>query len=843
MRYLVVILFLFLQSHLFAQISGVVVDALTEKGINYVSIRYEGQPDYTVTDIDGFFSIPRRNSYRIKVSAVGYKSTYIKVSPRTPNVIKISLSPDIQEIKEVQVMGKRAKYSRKNNPAMELMRRVIDSKAHNDVIYNPSYQYENYKKVVLVANDLKETDLIKEKAEVKQSLFSNQIEYNPLINKTVLPLHIEETVTRKTRKDGTMHEEMFGHMSSGVVNFSENSSEFMNKIIGDISDDIDIYKDKIRILQQEFVSPTSTSALSFYRYYIADTLLLGNERCIEVYFTPNNQQDFGFNGVLYICNDSDLHIKKAELSLPRKTDVNHIGNITIKQEYARLKEGLWGLQNDDMYVELNILGLVKNTAVIRSSKRSNYEIGSNVMWGALNREKINKETTDVAFWNQHRAIPLSKSEQSLSDFAESIHNKKGLKYIFLAMRYMIDDYVSFTDEKHQASAFELGPIKSAISSNPIDGLRLLIGGRTTSVLSQHSFFQGYVSSGLKSKKLYYNWKYTFSFEKISKEPWEFPINQISISSEYDIISPSQKFQDIDKNNVFTSMTVSPLKNFYWYNRQTVEYNKEINSKISYKIGAKLESVAPASLEGTDEGVSFLTMSGEAIDKIRTSELMLSLRYALGEKFIITKSGRYLVNKDVTILKLAHSFAIPYLWGGKKSNMTELSALHRMWLRSFGYADVFLRGSIQWNKVPFPLLVMPKTNLSWISQHESHTFMLMEDLEFLTDKEFMWDIAWSPNGKIFNRIPLLKKLKLREYIAFKGMFGKLTNKNNPFANVNDRTLLIFPSNTQLIGCKPYMEFVFGISNILKFLEVDYVRRLSYTNNKSKNGIRFAINITF
>lgn len=844
MRHLLFILLLFLQSPLYAQITGVVVDALTEEGISYVSLRYEGLPDYAVTDTIGSFSIARRNSYRIMVSAVGYKPTYIKVNARTPDVLRIPLSPDVQEMKEVHVVGKRAKYSRKNNPAVELMRRVVDNKTRNDVIYNPSYQYENYKKVVLVANDLKEADVIKEKAEGSKSLFSNQIEYNPLINKTVLPLHIEESVTRKTRKNGALHEEMLGHNSSGVFNFSENSSEFMNKIFGDLSDDIDIYKDEIRLLQQKFVSPVSASGLSFYRYYIADTLLLGDKPCIEVYFTPSNQQDFGFNGVLYVCNDSDLHVKKAELSLPNKTDVNHISNMTIKQEYSPVNDGVWGLQTDDMYMELNVLGLVKNTAVIRSSKRTNYDMGGDVMYGSLDREKVNKETKDEAFWTQHRSIPLSKSEQSLSGFAENIHGKKGLNIVFLAMRFMVDDYVTFKNDKQELLPFELGPVKSVISSNPVDGLRLLAGGRTNSAFSRHSFFEGYVSSGVKSKKQYYSGKYTYSFEKIDKEPWEFPMNQISVSSEYDIISPAQKFQEADKNSVFTSMTVKPLKNFYWYNRQTIEYNKEISNKLSYKIGAKHETITPALLEGEDEGFSFRTMDGEVVDKIRTTELMLSLRYALGEKYIITKSGRYPINKDVTILKLAHSFAIPNLWGGKASNMTELSALHRLWLKSFGYADLFLRGSVQWNKVPFPLLVMPKTNLSWMAQHDSHTFMLMDDMEFLTDRELTWDVAWSPNGKIFNRIPLLKKLKLREYIAFRGMLGKLTDKNNPFVNTNDRTLLEFPSTTQVIGRKPYMEFVFGISNILKFLEVDYVRRLSYIENgKSKNGVRFAMHFSF
>ena len=844
MKLILILLFVFINLSAYAQIKGIVVDALTEEGISNVSIVYEGLADVAFSDSIGVFSIPRHDSQRLKVTSVGYKTAYVRVGTKTPNFIQICLSPDVQELGEVKVIGKRSKYSRKNNPAVELMRRVIENKKKNDIIYSSSYSFDSYKKVVLVADDITEQDLIKEKSSDKQPWYLNQVEYNSLANKCVLPLQMEETVVRYCNKDGNTNEYMLGHKSAGVANFSETSSEFMNQVIGDISADIDVYKDEIRILQQKFVSPISNSALSFYRYFIADTLSLSNDTCIQVYFTPNNQQDFGFNGTLYICNDSSLHVKKTELSLPRKTDVNHISNITLKEEYCRISDNLWGLRTDDMYLELNVLGLIKNAAVIRSCKHSNFCIGNGAVDYKHERSNINKETTDSLFWADHRTIELSKSEQNLSHFAESIHNKKRLKFLFYTMRYFIDDYISFTNNKNYASKFELGPVKSTVSSNPVDGWRFLLGGRTTSVLSQKSFIQGYVATGLQSRKWYYSAKYTYSFEKVDKEPWEYPMNQIAISSENDIISPSQKFQEIDKNSVFTSFTVRPLKYFYWYNSQKIDYTKETNKQLLYKIGAKFEAIQPALLNDNSNGINFVTTAGNPIRQLRTTELNFSLRYAIGEKYLVNKTGRYPINQDVTIFSLSHSCAIPNFCGGEYlSNMSDFSVFHRAWLKSFGYADVFIRGSIQWNQVPFPLLIMPKTNLSWIAQHNSHTFMLLDDMEFITDREVIWDISWSANGKLFNRIPLLKRLKLREYIGFKGMTGKLTDKNNPIVHNDDDKVFVFPSNTSVIQAKPYMEFVFGVSNIFKFFEIDYIRRLTYSHGKSKNGIRFAININF
>ena len=55
---------------------------------------------------------------------------------------------------------------------------------------------------------------------------------------------------------------------------------------------------------------------------------------------------------------------------------------------------------------------------------------------------------------------------------------------------------------------------------------------------------------------------------------------------------------------------------------------------------------------------------------------------------------------------------------------------------------------------------------------------MEDMEFINDRYLQFNLAWDLAGKLFNRVPLLRRLKLREYVAFKGLWGHLTSKNNP-----------------------------------------------------------------
>lgn len=178
-------------------------------------------------------------------------------------------------------------------------------------------------------------------------------------------------------------------------------------------------------------------------------------------------------------------------------------------------------------------------------------------------------------------------------------------------------------------------------------------------------------------------------------------------------------------------------------------------------------------------------------KFRTTEARIELRYAPGETFINTKQRRLPVNLDAPVFTLSHTTGIKgFLGGDYDYNFTEASIYKRLWLNSWGKIDILAKGGIQWNKVPFPLLIMPAANLSYIISDE--TFNLVNNMEFLNDRYASLDISWDLNGKIFNRIPLLKKLKWREWLGIKCLWGTLTDKNNPTlaANAGDGMLMEF-----------------------------------------------------
>jgi len=243
--------------------------------------------------------------------------------------------------------------------------------------------------------------------------------------------------------------------------------------------------------------------------------------------------------------------------------------------------------------------------------------------------------------------------------------------------------------------------------------------------------------------------------------------------------------------------------------------------------------------------------------VRTTEASVGLRYAPGETYYNTMQRRYPLNANAMVFYAYHSTSFKDVLGGKyASNYSELSFQKRVWPRSWGKMDFYVAAKAQWNQVPFPLLVMPTVNLSWITQHDSHTFELMNNMEFLNDRVLQWQYCWNLNGKLFNRIPGIKKLDLREIILFRGMWGHLTDKNDPEnyrptegQTATNTTLLYFPSGCEeRMGKIPYMEVSVGIHNIFKFLEVDYIYRITYRDkdrypNAIKWGVRFGWNLSF
>ena len=859
----IILLMVMLSLMAHAQLTGTITDAATGDTIFYPSASYKGHHIAVSGNAMGFYSIERHEGWVLTFSAVGYQSKNITITAKTPSVINVKLKPDTKTLAEVVVKQRRGKYSRKDNPAVELMRRVIAAKKKTDLDNHDYYQYNKYQKITLAVNDIQPSD-IDSGFIAKRKWLLDQIETSPYNHKLILPVSVDETVTQHIyRKNPKSEKDIVTGQQSTGVNQLLSTGDILNTALKDIFTDIDLYDDQIRLLQYPFTSPIGRNAVAFYRYYIEDTVYVDRDLCYHLQFLPNNQQDFGFRGDLYILADSTLHVKRCELTIPKRSDVNFVENLRVTQEYTKLSNGEWVLSVDDMIVEMKVSNFLSKALVTRTTRLSDYAfdpLPKQLFKGkAATRREANANMRDEAFWNQYRTVELTKSESGMDAFIHRIEQQKGFKYLIFGVKALVENFVETGDLNHP-SKVDIGPVNTMITSNFIDGLRLRVSGQTTANLNKHWFFSGYYAHGIESKKNYYKVEVTYSLNKKDYLPREFPKRTLTFTSTYDVTSPSDKFLHTDKDNVFTAFKWARVDKMMFYNRQQLqfEYEQEWGMKTTVELKAEENEAAGrlffqplnASIDKASEINSLSEReAGRYLHngKIRTTELTLQLQLAPGRTYINTKQRRVPMNLDAPVFTLRHTLGVKGLLGGDYNyNFTEGSIYKRFWMSSWGKIDTRLKAGAQWNKVPFPLLIMPPANLSYIVGDE--TFNLINNMEFLNDRYASVDVSWDLNGKIFNRIPLLKKLKWREYLGVKCLWGTLTDKNNPTlaANAGDPTLMVFPEGCYVMDPKrPYVELVAGVHNIFKILHVEYVHRCNYVYlpTAHRNGIRIMMRMTF
>ena len=849
-RSIIAFLLVFLVQTVMAQITGEIIDDKSGLPVPYASAIYRGNKVAVASDEEGKFTIERHQGWRLTVSSVGYIPQVINITRQTPDHIVVRLKADTQQLSEVSVKSKRkSKYSRKDNPAVELMKKVIAAKKRTELKNHDFYQYNNYQKITLALNDLTEPDLNSRMFHKHQWLL-NQIEVCQYNQKLILPMSVEETVAQKIyRKDPHAEKSIIKGQNSTGINDLFQTGDILNSVLKDVFTDIDIYEDNVRLFQYPFTSPIGKDAIQFYRFYISDTLYVGSDKCIMLDFIPNNPQDFGFRGQIYILADSSYQVKRCELTIPKTSDVNWVENMKCLQEFTQLENGEWVLTVDDMFVELMAAKFFSKFIVIRTTRRTDFsfeEIPNSLLRG---RKSVLKdayaEMQDDDFWNQYRQVELTKSESSIDQLIKHMEELKGFKYILFGLKALIENFVE-TGSKEHPSKIDIGPVNTIVSQNFYDDIRFRASAQTTANLHPHLFLKGYVARGIASHQNYYDAEAIWAFNRPGYLPREFPRQTIGFQSMRDVALPSDKFIQTDKDNMFTSVKVTEIDKMFLYNRQAVNFDFEQEWGFKVFAEAKTERVSPVG------NIELKPLNAETpLNHIRYTEGTVGIRYAPGETFINTKQHRWPLNLEAPVFRLQHTMGFDGVLGGQyKYNFTEGEFFKRVWLpMNWGRIDTRLKFGAQWDRVPYPLLIMPVANLGYIL--EDQTFNLINNMEFLNDRYASLMIDWDLNGKVFNRIPLLRKLKWREWLSVKCLWGQLTDKNNPFLTENAGNIILmdFPEGSHVMNSKtPYIEASFGIHNILKLLHVEYVRRLNYLDGEyrssaNKQGVRFMIRTTF
>lgn len=834
----------------FTSASGIVKDSITGEPLPFVSVYFDGSTIGAMTDDNGTFTLQNNQGYtKLAAASLGYDTKFIDLKPGKKNDnLEVLLKPTAFEISEVVVKPKREKYTRKDNPAVELIKKVIAHKNDNRIEAKPEYQTEVYEKLSLSLDNFN-PNLDKNKFLKKFKFIKNYLDTSEFNGKPILTVSVRENLSDfYYRKSPKAEKTIVRAKRMQGIDKTLDDGGGITSNLEEIFKSINIFDNNIPILLNRFVSPlSSTLATTYYHYYIMDTLDVGGDKCVDLAFVPANSESYGFTGRLYITLDGNYAVKKVLLNTPANINLNWVDKLRIEQEFKQMPDSTWVLDQENTFVNFYV---VKGTQQLYAHQLRNYDNynfnvqNADSVFGLLGALHVLPEATvqPDTFWIHNRPIPLKEKEDALKDLLGQLRKVPAFNAIIKTAEILITGYIPTANDK-KVTKFDFGPMNTTFSANHLEGFRMRVGGMTTANLNPYWFASGYLAYGTNDRKIKYNLKLTHSFTKKEYHEGENPVNNLSFIQEYDVYTPGQDFLFTSKDNIFVAWKVGePVTKMQYIRKSVLQYEKEWLNGLTWKswiMNQNNEAAGTLQYIKRDESGNLYH-----IKDLTTSEIGTQLRFAPGERAYNGRSGKesvFNLSKDAPVFKLSHQLGIKGVLGGDYNyNHTEISAEKRIWLSSFGHIDAQVKAGKVWDKVPFPLLILPNTNQSVTIQPEA--FHMMNALEFVTDQYVSFNATYYLKGWILNRIPGIKWLRLREVLSFNMIYGGLTDKNNPTLTPG---LFLLPDGTQPLGSTPYMECSVGLENIFKILRIDYYRRLTYLDHPDikKGGIRIALRFTF
>ena len=860
-------------------LSGIVVDAQTGETLPFVQI-YCIKPSSTVTvattigttsDADGNFSISTTEGYTtLNFQMMGYKTEMYNLrAGQMKKNVKVKMEPDVYGLQDIVVTPKNRKqqYKRKGNPAVELIRNVIARKDSFCAKTEEHYIADTYSRMSFALDNFTPNfekgfwhhfDLIQK--------YIDTTGVNPALTVSIRENMQQEYFQRKPHREKTImkRKRIFGLEDMLTAGSFQNNLNAVFK-------DIDINDDNMELLFNRFVSPLSSSlAVAYYQYYIMDTLMVDGEQCIDLAFVPVNSESYSFTGHLYIVNDSTYKLKKYAINIPPHINLNFVSDYSVEHTYQRTPEGLWAPGRTNTFAKFYIVNRNK-TLLARKTKiytgfDFNSEIDKRVFSSMLPTDTLgqNYDTLsvreDLAQWAELRPEPLTFYEASVMDMLDELKHTPRFNALIMAVDAITTEYIATVPSTRWGeSKWDFGPIYNTVSWNPLEGVRLRIGGTTTANLHPNLFLQSYVAFGCGDLRPKYNATLLYSFSKKKYHQYEPLRHYLALSAQYDVEEPGQLLGIVDRDHILMSIYTSKpvLKNYQYVFRARAYYMKEWPNKLTLKAHFDFENNEAAGAMRYDRVMGY-NEQGIALTRhvkdYRCYEAGVELRYSPGANFPINRQGiesPFTLEQDAPVISISHKIGYlddRYTGGtGFFYNRTELTAEKRFWFSSFGHLDARIQTGMVWNKVPFTKLYSPNTTAPSIFLGRN-SFNLMQPMEFMMDQYVAVYATYFFKGWILNRIPGINRLKLRGVVSFSGIYGGLTSKNNPYLAGNTGLYklpdsAVYDENgeyqygytTSPIGRLPYMEITAGLENILKFIRIDYVRRLTYNDYVLPDGI--------
>ena len=822
-----------------ATLTGLVRDSATQAPLSNASISIKGQRGGARTNAQGTFHIPiDRPSATLTISIVGYRSATVHVDSAGRQQLVINLSPSYSELSHVTVKNKKLKYRNKGNPAVELIKQVIDHKESNRMEAYTYASYEKYEKLQLSLSRSPGKKIADNRVTHKyQFLFENS-DTTKMEGKSLFPVYLEESISKNYyRKSPEKTKSIV--LGKKRVDYGEfvdmqGVSSFLNRLYQDFN----IYDNNISVFTNLFLSPLADMGPTFYMYFIEDTVTVDTQKLVRLSFRPRNPTDLLFRGTMWVTLDGNYAIAKIRLLVSKSINFNFVREMKIDQDFDRRPDGRYLLSKSDVIADFGINknggGVFGERAVSYKDFTTNQPIADSVFKGSPLVIPDEATQRNDSFWMAYRHDTLTKAESHVYANVDSLRNMPSFRRIMDWGTLLLAGY-------KQAGPFEIGPASTFYSFNPVEGFRLRFGGRTTTKFSTRYYSEAYAAYGFKDEK----WKYFLSgtYSLNNKSVYSYPQNYIRASFQRDTKIPGQELQFVQEDNFLLSFKNGPNDKWLYNDIFQMQYLYEFGDHLSYKFGLKYWKQSPA---GTISYIQQKPADPDTLQSLTTGEVSFDFRWAPHEQFYIGKLYRTPIFNKYPIFTLRYISGIKGLFGGQYNYQhVELDIFKRVYLSYLGYSDITLDGGYLFGKVPFPLAIIHHANETYAYQLNSYN--LMNFLEFVSDHYASINIDHYFNGFFFNKIPLLKKLKWREVIEGKILFGGLRTENDPYKTADQMKFPLTNGQTETFGLgnQPYIEAGFGVANIFKLVRLDFIKRFTYLDHPeiTKWGIRFRTKFDF
>ena len=823
MKAKIILLFLFFSAALLGQtkVGGKVVDDFGDP-VAFANVIFKNSKEGVITDENGNFYFESKENYStLVVSFVGYQTKEIKLKPGLNTGLKIELVYGT-ELKEVVVYT--GKTSKKNNPALDILRKIWERRRKNGLKMFKQYEYEKYEKVEFDLNTI-DSAFMNSKVFKGMEFVFDQIDTSSISGKTYLPIFINETLSEVY---GDNEAKKTKEITKANKNSGFGSGDGVNTFIKDLYADFDIYDNYLKFFDKDFVSPLSRTGINVYNYVLNDSMFIDNKWCYNIVYYPRRKNELTFKGDFWV-NDTTFAIKKINLEASKSANINWVKEIYIEQEYEVMNDSVFLLKRDYMMSDFSFSKKEESKGVY--GKRTT--LAKNHKFDFKKDDKFYKKEVNFydnaiynkpdEYWEENRFEALNKNEAGIYKMLDTLKEVPRFKRIYSLASILGSGYVEIPKLK-----LDYGPIFSTFGYNDVEGQRIRVGGRTYFGPNDKWRIQGYTAYGFRDNQFKYGisgrWMVNPNNRLILSLGNRRDVEQmgVSLTTSNDVLGRSFASSALfasGVNNQLTSVNlttlgfeIEPAKNFTFQTNLTYRTLKSASNEFSLDYYTDLSQTEIKSQVKQSE-INFVA---EYTPKRKTvgygvDRMDVDFNYA---RFFVSYSNglKGVLNSDFNYQKLQLYYRQPTLIGGFGRLFT-----------TFETGKIF-------GEVPLGLMGVIPGNQSWFVIE--NTYNLLDYYDFVADEYASLHLEHHFNGRLFSRVPLLRKLNLREIIGIKGVYGRVSDEN---------VMLNASGLTYVAPEDIYWEYHAGVGNIFKVLRVDFAWRGSYL--EMPDARKFAIRASF